>query len=183
MSDAPEVDLSGGLDAIEELILGEAPHLNRVQVAEQAGVPLDVARELWRLLGFPEQDDDDVAFTEADVEALRYSHDLMKLGILSPERQAALVRTWGRSFARLAEWQTRLLTEVALETRRPGRPDHLADRGGAAAAGDAAELRVAPAPRQGVAPDADHRLARAPTSPASPSASSTSSASPRAARR
>ena len=119
MSDAPEVDLSEGLDAIEELILGEAPHLNRLQVTEQAGVPLDVARELWRLLGFPEQDDDDVAFTDADVQALRYSHDLMKLGILSPERQAALVRTWGRSFARLAEWQTRLLTEVALETGDP----------------------------------------------------------------
>ncbi len=119
MSDAPEVDLSGGLDAIEELILGEAPHLTRLQVTEQAGVSLEVARELWRLLGFPEQDDDDVAFTEADVQALRYSHDLMRLGILSPERQAALVRTWGRSFARLAEWQTRLLTEVALENDDP----------------------------------------------------------------
>ena len=43
----------------------------------------------------------------------------MKLGILSPDRQAALVRTWGRSFARLAEWQTRLLTEVALESDDP----------------------------------------------------------------
>ena len=116
---ARPVDLSAGLDAIEELILGEAPHLTRLEVVEQAGVPLEVARELWRLLGFAEQDDDDVAFTQADVQALQYSHDLMKLGILSPERQAALVRTWGRSFARLAEWQTRLLTEVALESDDP----------------------------------------------------------------
>lgn len=114
-----QVDLSDALDSIEELILGEAPHLNRIQVTEQAGVSLEVARELWRLLGFAEQEDDDIAFTEADVQALRYSHDLMKLGILSPERQAALVRTWGRSFARLAEWQTRLLTEVALESDDP----------------------------------------------------------------
>ena len=119
MTDPKTADLSAGLDTIEELILGEAPHLTRIQVAEEAGVPLDVARELWRLLGFAEQDDDDVAFTSADVQALRYSHDLMKLGILSPERQAALVRTWGRSFARLAEWQTRLLTEVALERDDP----------------------------------------------------------------
>ena len=29
------------------------------------------------------------------------------------------MRTWGRSFARLAEWQTRLLTEVALESDDP----------------------------------------------------------------
>ena len=103
----PPVDLSAGLESVEEIILGEKPHLTRVQVTEQAGVPLEVARELWRLLGLPERDDDDVAFTEADVQALRYTRDLMKLGVLSPERPAALVRTWGRSFARLAEWQTR----------------------------------------------------------------------------
>jgi adenylate cyclase len=113
------VDLSAGLESVEELILGEKPHLTRLQVVEQAGVPLEVARELWRLLGLPEQSDDDVAFTQADVTALRYTRDLMKLGVLSPERQAALVRTWGRSFARLAEWQTRLLTEVALESDDP----------------------------------------------------------------
>ena len=62
-----------------------------------------MATELWRLLGFAHQPDDAVAFTEADVRALEYTHDLVKLGILSPDRQAALVRTWGRSFARLAE--------------------------------------------------------------------------------
>jgi adenylate cyclase len=117
--DLEAVDLSAGIESVEELILGEKPHLTRLQVTEQAGVPLDVARELWRLLGLPEQGDDDVAFTEADVQALAYTRDLMKLGVLSPERQAALVRTWGRSFARLAEWQTRLLTEVALETDDP----------------------------------------------------------------
>ena len=90
-----------------------------MQVAEQAGVPLEVAQELWRLLGFAHQPDDAVAFTQADVQALEYTHDLVKLGILSPDRQAALVRTWGRSFARLAEWQTRLLTDIALESDDP----------------------------------------------------------------
>ena len=88
---------------------------------ERAGVPLEVAQELWRLLGFAHQPDDAVAFTQADVQALEYTHDLVKLGILSPDRQAALVRTWGRSFARLAEWQTRLLTDVALESPDPVR--------------------------------------------------------------
>ena len=82
-------------------------------------MPLEVATELWRLLGFAHQPDDAVAFTQADVQALEYTHDLVKLGILSPDRQAALVRTWGRSFARLAEWQTRLLTDVALESPDP----------------------------------------------------------------
>ena len=112
-------DLSGALDVVEGYLLGEPPSLTRVQVAEQSGVPLEVAKELWRLLGFAQQDDDTVAFTEADVEALRHTHALVKLGILSPDRQAALVRTWGRSYARLAEWQTRLLTEVAMESSDP----------------------------------------------------------------
>ena len=50
------------------------------------------------------------------MQALKYTNDLMELGILSADRQAALVRTWGRSFARLADWQTNLLTTVALES-------------------------------------------------------------------
>jgi adenylate cyclase len=107
------------MQAVEGHLLGEAPSLTRLEVAERSGVPLEVAIDLWRLLGFPQAADDDVAFTEADVEALQLSHDLMKMGILSPDRQAALVRTWGRSFARLAEWQTALLADVAFESDDP----------------------------------------------------------------
>jgi adenylate cyclase len=117
--DAPDVDLSAALDTVERYLLGDTPSLTRGEVCERAGVPVEVAEELWRLLGFARQPDDAVAFTQADVKALEYTHDLVKLGILSPDRQAALVRTWGRSFARLAEWQTRLLTEVALESPDP----------------------------------------------------------------
>src|SRR3954447_8957881 len=111
--------LSEALETVEKHLLGQAPTLTRVQVAEQARVPIEVAQELWRLLGFAEQSDDAVAFTQADVEALEHTHELVKLGILSPDRQAALVRTWGRSFARLAEWQTTLLTDIALESDDP----------------------------------------------------------------
>ena len=102
-------------DRVEQLLLGHAPHLTRVEVSERAGVPLELARELWRLLGFAETADDDVAFTEADVEALRLSAELTGLGVLGQDSQAALVRTWGRSFARLAEWQTTLLARIAAE--------------------------------------------------------------------
>ena len=110
-------------DRVEQLLLGHAPHLTRIEVSERAGVPLELARELWRLLGFAETADDDVAFTEADVEALRLSAELTGLGVLGQDSQAALVRTWGRSFARLAEWQTTLLARVAAE--------HAADEAGA----------------------------------------------------
>ena len=89
--------------------------LTREQVTEAAGVPAAVAEELWRLLGFPRAADGEPAFGQADLEALRHTKVLWQLGVLSPDRQAALVRTWGRSFARLAEWQTALLAEVTLE--------------------------------------------------------------------
>lgn len=107
--------LHGLLQMIDGYLLGEVPSLTRLQVCEQAGVPLAVAEELWRLLGFPHASDDEVAFTPADVEALRHTQSLMRLGVLSAERQSALVRTWGRSFARLAEWQVSLITDVAVE--------------------------------------------------------------------
>ncbi|WP_246087889.1 adenylate/guanylate cyclase domain-containing protein [Nocardioides albertanoniae] len=74
---------------------------------------MDVAEDLWHHLGFPHTGEDEVAFTDADVEALRMTEELVRLGVLSEDRRAALVRTWGRSYARLAEWQTSLLAEVA----------------------------------------------------------------------
>jgi adenylate cyclase len=119
VSDDP--GLTGAQETVEELLLGATPHLTRGQVADRAGVPLEVAEQLWRLLGFARAADDDVAFTDADVAALRLTHDLMELGILSPGSQAALVRTWGRSYARLAEWQTTLLADVATEGDDPAR--------------------------------------------------------------
>lgn len=107
------------LDDVEKYLLGAHRSLTRRQVAEASGVPLDVAEELWGQLGFPHTGDDDVAFTERDVEALRKTSELVSLGILEPESQAALVRTWGRSFARLAEWQVSLLAGIALADEDP----------------------------------------------------------------
>ncbi len=98
---------------IERSLLGSRPSLTRQEVAEQAGVPLELAEDLWQELGFPHAADDDVAFTEEDVEALKRTTELISLGILAPDSQAALVRTWGRSFARLSEWQVNLLAELA----------------------------------------------------------------------
>ncbi|CAI9402074.1 putative protein [Nocardioides sp. T2.26MG-1] len=88
-------------------------------MAERAGVPIEVAEQLWRLLGFARTEADDLAFTEADVDALRLTRELMELGVIGPDSQAALVRTWGRSYARLAEWQTSLLADIAVEDADP----------------------------------------------------------------
>ena len=113
-----EADPDAGPDTVRALgafLLGEEPSLTRVEVAERAGVPLDLAITLWHQLGFPHRADDDVAFVEGDVEALRLSAELVRIGILPPDSQAALVRTWGRSYARLAEWQTSLLAGLVAD--------------------------------------------------------------------
>ena len=106
---------TGVLGALEEHLVGEVPHLTQQQVADRAGVPIETARELWHLLGFAHVPDEVAAFTAADVRALELTHDLIELGVLSQERQDGLVRTWGRSFARLADWQVALLADVAVE--------------------------------------------------------------------
>jgi adenylate cyclase len=106
-------------DAMEAFLLGAAPGLTQHEVAERAGVPIEVAMTLWHQLGFPHHSDDDKAFAESDVEALRLASDLVRIGILPPEQQAALVRTWGRSYARLAEWQASLLAGLAAEADDP----------------------------------------------------------------
>lgn len=111
--------VGAGVRRVEAALLGGEPGLTRRQVAERVGVPLTLAEELWHRLGFPHHADDDVAFTEADVEALSLARDLVMLGILDAESQAAMVRTWGRSFARLAEWQTELLARLALGSEEP----------------------------------------------------------------
>lgn len=109
MTDPEEsaLDSSEVVRAISEMVLGEQPHLTRAEVSELSGVDADVARRRWKALGFPEVDDDDVAFTAADVEALRVTEELIGLGVIEPENEQAIIRTIGRSFARLADWQVR----------------------------------------------------------------------------
>lgn len=103
------------IEEIERALLGSKRKYTRGEVADKVGIPLELAEELWQRLGFPHVEDDDVAFTKEDVTALELTNDLISLGILTPDSQAALVRTWGRSFARLAEWQVSLLAEMAIE--------------------------------------------------------------------
>ena len=121
-------DPLGRIEGIERALLGAKRVFNRKEVADKAGMPIEVAEELWQQLGFPHASDDDVAFTKEDLKALQRTQELISLGILTPESQAALVRTWGRSFARLAEWQVSLLAELAIEDEDPrGRLTELMD--------------------------------------------------------
>lgn len=97
------------VDLLEVFLLGARPTLTGPEVADRAGIDLEMAKERWRSLGFTTVPDDEIAFTEADVHALELTQRMRDLGLVHAEDEAALIRTLGRSFARLAEWQMTLV--------------------------------------------------------------------------
>lgn len=107
--DQPAFDPSVLIDVAHEFLFDGQPDLTQAQVAERAGVSLDQANELWRYLGFSVVGDDVVAFSEADVEAIRITRRLTELGVVPPDSIPQFVRSVGRSFSRLADWQVRVL--------------------------------------------------------------------------
>ena len=88
---------------LERLLLGEEPHLTAAEVAEQAGIPVDQAKRLWRTFGFPEHDE--VAYTGADVEALRTIVEVMADGLVDLDITLNITRGVGLTMARLADWE------------------------------------------------------------------------------
>jgi adenylate cyclase len=99
-------------DLVELHLLGSHPTLTGAQIAADLGIPMELARQRWRSLGFTAVGDDVVAFTEADLRAMRLTQKMHELGMIDPEDEAALIRTLGRSFARLAEWQITMLART-----------------------------------------------------------------------
>jgi len=107
--DSTPLDAQQIVDLLEEHLLGSLPTMTGPQIAGEVGISMELARQRWRSLGFTAVDDDEVAFTDADLEAMRLTQRLHDLGMINEEDEAALIRTLGRSFARLAEWQLGLL--------------------------------------------------------------------------
>ncbi|HKY58817.1 MAG TPA: adenylate/guanylate cyclase domain-containing protein [Aeromicrobium sp.] len=113
--DQESFDASAVIEAVTEALLGQPPTLTRLEVARKSGLPPEVNAARWRALGFPEMADDDIAFTKADVDALKVTESLITLGFIDPESEESFIRTVGRTFARLAEWQVRGLLAPLLE--------------------------------------------------------------------
>lgn len=109
--DTTGVDLGGLLEHVEDLILGGPRKYTPAAVSDHAGVDREEARRMWRALGFPTVDDDDVVFTDGDVEALRAMRALASLGMADEEVRVAVARLFGQTFSRLASYQGQLLLE------------------------------------------------------------------------
>jgi adenylate cyclase len=99
------------IELLEGALLGGPPMLTSDEVAAKTGVPKEVARERWRALGFTQVPDGEIAFTDADVHAMQLVERLLDLGLAQSENESALIRTVGRGFARLAEFEAGVIAQ------------------------------------------------------------------------
>jgi adenylate cyclase len=109
--DTSEVDLPRLLERAEDVILRGPRKYTAKQVAELAEMDRDEARQLWKALGFPAVPEDEVAFTDTDIDALRKLGELADYGFADAELRLAVARVYGQTFWRLASHQGQLLIE------------------------------------------------------------------------
>ncbi|MFE7743897.1 adenylate/guanylate cyclase domain-containing protein [Nocardia sp. NPDC057455] len=104
-------DVTEVVDAVvEQSLLGGPRKYTRTQVAELSGVSVERAEKLWVALGFAAAaSDDEVAFTDADVVAVRHFTAMDPVAGAREQSQIAAARTVGQAMARLAEWQADLI--------------------------------------------------------------------------
>jgi adenylate cyclase len=106
----------------EEYVLGGRREFTKEQVAAAAGTGVAQARRFWRALGFPNSGDGAVAFTEADVVALRRALAMVRGGF-DEDFTVQMIRSLGHTMNHLAEWQVQALYEYLTEERGLGREE------------------------------------------------------------
>ena len=87
----------------ERMLIPSRRRFTRGQVAEMTGVELPKLDRFWRALGFANVDDEDPAFTDLDLEAVRLFRSVQTLGATDTETAVQLARVMGSSMARIAE--------------------------------------------------------------------------------
>jgi adenylate cyclase len=97
---------------IEELLLGGELRYTRVDAVERAGVTRELSGRIWKAFGYPSMPDGEVAYTEGDVAALGRIRRLMDEGVLDEDAVIRLVRAFGQTMTRLAEWQVNLMSHM-----------------------------------------------------------------------
>jgi adenylate cyclase len=97
---------------VEELILGGPRRYTLDGLLAGTGMDPDLAARLWRSMGFAVVADDEVVFTDGDLDALRQLEQLRAAGIVPVDIQEAVTRTVGQAMAGLADWQVEMLYQM-----------------------------------------------------------------------
>jgi adenylate cyclase len=87
----------------DRMLVPSRRRYTRGQIAELTGVQVPNLERFWRALGFANVDDDDPAFTDLDLEAVRLFLSIQALGATDTETALQLARVMGSSMARIAE--------------------------------------------------------------------------------
>ncbi|HEY5857429.1 MAG TPA: adenylate/guanylate cyclase domain-containing protein [Aldersonia sp.] len=100
---------------VESYLLGSSRRHTTTELVERASVTLVEATDLWVALGFPIPRQRDTArYTDVDADAMHTLAGLVEDGIIDARMRLALARTIGQATARLAEWQSDVLTAEIL---------------------------------------------------------------------
>ena len=120
-------DLAGGFspaaDDVEARLLGQPRSMRPRDVSAKASMSLRNARKFWHALGFPNVGEEDAAFTDADLMALRSMAGLVRDGVFDETTALAMTRAFARTTDRLAVWQTQLMAESMGEWTGTAEPD------------------------------------------------------------
>jgi adenylate cyclase len=96
-----------------ERALREVPRYSMREVAEQAGVEVELLVEQWQALGLATTGPDDVAFGERDLDAAKRIKQFLDAGV-PPEGVIDMARVLGQSLARVAEASRFLIGQAFL---------------------------------------------------------------------
>lgn len=102
-------------DAIEAVLLGGPRKYTWVEVGKLAGTEPSRGLQLWRSMGFAAVDDDEVVFTDGDVEALRRVDRWRAIDSVDDDVVVATTRVMGQVFAQLASWEGELVFDEILD--------------------------------------------------------------------
>ena len=87
----------------ERMLVPSRRRYTRAEVADLTGVERDNLERFWRALGFATVDDDDRAFTDLDLEAVRLFQAMQALGATDTATALQMARVIGSSMSRIAE--------------------------------------------------------------------------------
>jgi adenylate cyclase len=92
-----------GLLAMTYAALPGQPRYTAAELAAEVGMERTVSRRLWRALGFPDVDESERVFTEADAQALSAVNAMLTAGLTDVDLIVQMTRVMGSSMARIAD--------------------------------------------------------------------------------
>lgn len=101
---------------IEAALFGGEARYTRNEAVARSGASPEFAANLWRALGFATKSDDTPRFSEDDVKALQTTVELIRQGRITEDAAIRMARAMGQTLARLAEWQTSILSTLAYDS-------------------------------------------------------------------